>query len=317
MLKREVAHLPGAEDEDGLVGERVEDVPGHIDGHARDRELAAVHPGLLADELADAEGVSEQVMEDRPDRFPGVGGLVGVADLAEDLPLAEDEAFEARRDAEQVADDRLVVVGDEVAGEVRAGRAWKSASQEESVSTSGSAAVIGRRVQLDAVAGREDDEFGRGMARFERVEAEVAAVALEGEGLADRGRAPIGGRRPGSGASSAPPPGASGGAVRGGQEPVDADPAEREERGGEDRQEHHRSPPHLVPEAGVQQEREDQPGGDGDEDLRVRPRQRPAVDPRLRRHQADADRQAEREQRERDRDRRPVPAARSVPGSAG
>ena len=59
----------------------------------------------------------EDGVEDRPDRLALDGRAVGVADLAEDLPLAQDQALQAGRDAEQVADGPLVVVADQVAGE--------------------------------------------------------------------------------------------------------------------------------------------------------------------------------------------------------
>ena len=76
VLQGQVAHLAGADDEHGLVGERVEDLAGHVDGHAGDRELALVHAGPLADELADAEGVLEDRVEDRADRLLVAGGAV-------------------------------------------------------------------------------------------------------------------------------------------------------------------------------------------------------------------------------------------------
>ena len=59
----------------------------------------------------------EDLMEDRPDRLARDGRLVGVADLAEDLPLAQHEALQAGRDAEQVPDGPLVAVADQVSGD--------------------------------------------------------------------------------------------------------------------------------------------------------------------------------------------------------
>ena len=45
-----------------------------------------------------------------------VASLVGIADLAEDLVLARHQALQAGRDAEEMADRRLVVVHDQVPG---------------------------------------------------------------------------------------------------------------------------------------------------------------------------------------------------------
>ncbi len=114
VLQGQVAHLAGADDQHGLVAEGVEDLAGDVHRDAGDRELAAVHAGLLADELADPDRLLEDLVEDRPDGLAAIGRLVGVADLAEDLPLAEHQALQAGGDAEQVADGRLVVVGDQV-----------------------------------------------------------------------------------------------------------------------------------------------------------------------------------------------------------
>ncbi len=50
----------------------------------------------------------EHVVEDRADRLARAGRVIGVADLAEDLSLAQHQALEARRDAEQMADDPLI-----------------------------------------------------------------------------------------------------------------------------------------------------------------------------------------------------------------
>ena len=138
VLERQLAHLAGADDQHGLVGEGVEDLPGHVDGDAGDRQLALVHAGLLADLLADPERLLEDPVEDRADRLARDGRAVGVADLAEDLPLAQDQALQAGRDPEQVPDDPLVVIADQVPGEGlgRRSRGTRRGTSE-SVSASG------------------------------------------------------------------------------------------------------------------------------------------------------------------------------------
>ena len=116
MLEGQLPHLAGADDQDGLIVEVVEDVAGDVDGDARDRELAAAQPRLVAGPLGGAQGPLEGGMEDRPDDPPAGGGLVGIADLAEDLVLAGHQALQAGRDAEEMADRRLLAVYDQMPG---------------------------------------------------------------------------------------------------------------------------------------------------------------------------------------------------------
>ena len=69
VLQGQLAHLARADHQHGLVGERVEDPLGDVDRHAGDRELALVHPGPLADQLADPQRRLEHRVEDRADRL--------------------------------------------------------------------------------------------------------------------------------------------------------------------------------------------------------------------------------------------------------
>ena len=55
-------------------------------------------------------------MEGRPDRLTLDRRAIGLANLAQDLPLAQDQAFEAGRHPEQMADDPFVAVTDQVPG---------------------------------------------------------------------------------------------------------------------------------------------------------------------------------------------------------
>ena len=88
-----------------------------VDRHAGDRELALVHARLLADLLADLERGLEDRVEDRTDGLSVDRGAVGLADLAEDLALAQHQALQAGRDPEQVADNPFIVVAHQVPGE--------------------------------------------------------------------------------------------------------------------------------------------------------------------------------------------------------
>ena len=128
-------------------------------------------------------------MEDRPDGLATVGRLVGVADLAEDLPLAEHQALQAGGDAEQVADGRLVVVGDQVRRRQLPGRLVEVGQEVGQVGDPGHRRRVGRaaysstRLQVERTTNSTP-----GKAASERVEPLVAARAFEGQGLADRGR---------------------------------------------------------------------------------------------------------------------------------
>ncbi len=114
VLEGQLPHLAGADDQDGLIVEVVEDVASDVHGDARDRELAAAQPGLVAGPLGGAQGLLEGGMEDRSDDPAVGGGLVGIADLAEDLVLAGHQALQAGRDAEEMADRRLPAMDDQV-----------------------------------------------------------------------------------------------------------------------------------------------------------------------------------------------------------
>ena len=121
VLERQVRHLARADDQDRLVAEAVEDRAGDLHRDARHREPTLAEPGLIADQLADPQGMLEQGVPDRSDRPDRHRGLVGVADLSEDLALAEHQALQAGSDPEQVADDHLIDMGHQVPGE-RLGR---------------------------------------------------------------------------------------------------------------------------------------------------------------------------------------------------
>ena len=218
----------------------------------------------------------EDRVEDRPDGLARDGRLVGLADLAEDLPLAQHQALQAGRDPEQVADGPLVVVARPGAPAKRLGRHAVEAGEEV-----GQAVGLGRRavglaggVDLDPVAGREDRRTrcrGRSAARASSPSARLAAV--EGQGLADRGgrRAvidPQGQQLHGALPAGRPAARAVG---RGQVEHLDADPGEDQERERHDRQHHHAPPPHRRPEPGVQAGPRRPATSPGADDLRVGP----------------------------------------------
>ena len=165
MLERQLAHLAGADDEDGLVAEVVEDLADVIDGGAGDRDVAAGDAGFGADALGDAAGVGKQGVQQRAGAVVLVSQLVGIRHLPGDLPLADDEAVEAGGDAEQVAHGVVVVADVQVRLDLIDGQAvevGEEAANGVSVERrrgAGGAVEDAGQVQLDAVAGAEDDGF--------------------------------------------------------------------------------------------------------------------------------------------------------------
>ena len=102
MPQRQLAHFAGADDEDGLVAEVVEDLLDVIDGGAGDGHMAMRDAGLGADAAGDLAGVAKQRVQQRADAVVAHGLLVGLLDLAGDLAFADDHAVETGGDAEQV-----------------------------------------------------------------------------------------------------------------------------------------------------------------------------------------------------------------------
>src|SRR5262249_46165882 len=83
----QLAHLAGADDQDRLVAEVVEDALDVIDGGAGDGDVALGDAGLGADAAGDLAGVAEQGVQQRAGAGVLPGGLVGLLDLAGDLAL--------------------------------------------------------------------------------------------------------------------------------------------------------------------------------------------------------------------------------------
>ena len=104
MAGGELGHLAGADEEDGLAFERVEDLAGEIDGDRGDGDGAGADLGFGADLFGDGEGALEEAFEGGGDGADLAGDGVGLFDLAEDLRLADDHAVERAGDAEEMAD---------------------------------------------------------------------------------------------------------------------------------------------------------------------------------------------------------------------
>jgi hypothetical protein len=103
VAQRQFTHLAGADDEDGLIAEMVEDLTDVIDGGARYGNVAARDAGFSADALGDAAGVRKQSVQHRAGAGALLAYFVGRFDLAGDLAFADDEAVKTGGHAEQMA----------------------------------------------------------------------------------------------------------------------------------------------------------------------------------------------------------------------
>ena len=145
-----------------------------IDGDAGDRDVALADAGLGADALGDPPGVLEQGVQHGPVGRLAAGQLVGLLHLAGDLALADDQAVEAGGDAEQVPDGVRVAVFVEVRPDL-VGRQAVELGEEVGDPWPASGLSPGQReVQLDAVAGAEDDGLAAGAGRSGRGRGQAA-----------------------------------------------------------------------------------------------------------------------------------------------
>ena len=106
----ELGHLAGADEQDGFVGERTEDLAGEIDRDRGDGDRGGADLGLGADFFCDGEGALEEGVELAAlgalaaDGSDLAGDGVGLLDLAEDLGLADDHGVQRGGHAEEVTD---------------------------------------------------------------------------------------------------------------------------------------------------------------------------------------------------------------------
>ena len=114
--------LAGAEHEDPAVVERTEPAGGERDRGRRHRHRVTADGGLGAGPLAHLDRVAERARQQRAGGRLALGRVPRLADLAEDLALADDHRVEAGRDPEEVRDRGVVVVRVEAGRRTRRGR---------------------------------------------------------------------------------------------------------------------------------------------------------------------------------------------------
>ena len=190
VLRGELAHLAGADDQHAAAGERAEDLLGQGDGGKAHRHRPFGQRRLGADALADAERPVEQLVQQRADGLQGRGHAVGVLDLAHDLRLPDHQRVEPAGDAEQVAGGLGVVLLVDVRLQF-VGRQLVVLAQEAQQVVGGRLRVVAGDVHLGAVARRHHHRLLRAGTLGEGREGLVEPAAREVDPLAqcDRGRA--------------------------------------------------------------------------------------------------------------------------------
>ena len=146
-----------------LLSEGSEDMLGEVHRHGTDRDVTALDAGVSANVFGNVEGALEGLVQ----RATGVARLqrdvIGFLHLAENLGFTQHHRVQAAGHAEEVFEALGLAAGVEFGGQ----RFGKRASFEEKTAQGferGRGLAVGGGVQLDPVAGREDDRLG-GQAR--------------------------------------------------------------------------------------------------------------------------------------------------------
>ncbi len=179
QARRQLDGLASAEEEDLAVGNRLEDAPDERKGDPGDGDRTRPERRLGPDPLATLERRLEEPPRDGT-RSARLGrATVRLADLPEDLRLAEDHRIESGGDAEEVPDRRLATPGERLLAQdarVDGVEARKEAGK-------GLEAVghVADSVDLGAVARRDDGPFGQDVLTEEPLERLARRLRREGE----------------------------------------------------------------------------------------------------------------------------------------
>ena len=195
VLRREIAHLPCTDEQDGFVGERAEDLARELGGDRGDGDRRAADLRFCADALRNGEGALKQRVQHGAEGSCGAdcadlaGDIPGLFDLAENLGLANDHRVERGGDAEEMAD------GLALAQRVQVRRNRGGGDVEvlvEEVQRDGWCCAVVRAIgafangeELDAIAGGENEGFANAGLTGERARGVGEARDGNGEAFAD------------------------------------------------------------------------------------------------------------------------------------
>ena len=159
MVGGELAHLPGAHEQDGAPRERGENLLGQLDGRERDGNGMTPDLRLRAYPLGDGERLAKQGVEGGPHRLRRLGQRERVLHLAKDLRLAQHHRVEAGGDPKDVPHGIAVDVG--VEHRLNGGGIDTSEARElPEGCRAGRAGRFGHPVHLHPIAGGEDEQLG-------------------------------------------------------------------------------------------------------------------------------------------------------------
>ena len=108
------AHFAGADDHDGAVVERAENLARQFHRGVADGDGHLADAGLGAHALGDAEGAAHQAVQPAAERAAILGGGVGGLELSQNLRLAHHHGIQAGGHAEQMMDGLAAFVAVEV-----------------------------------------------------------------------------------------------------------------------------------------------------------------------------------------------------------
>ena len=183
VLGGQLAHLPGADEQDSAPREAGEDLLRQLDGGKGDGDRVARDVRFRPHFLRDRKCLREEGVQRRPHRLAGLCERECVFHLSQDLWLAHHHRVEARRHAEGVTDRLLVHVG---VDERLDGRGIDAAVLAETAEhrRAGLAGRVGDGVDLHTVARGEQDRFRRDARRLQVADQLAQLILLDGELLA-------------------------------------------------------------------------------------------------------------------------------------
>ncbi len=163
-----LGHLAGPDHQHLLVVEPLENLLGEVGHrHAGNAHAALLDARLPGDPAGGLQGGLERRVGQRAGRRFLGGRLVRLLHLGEDLRLAEHHAVEARRHLEQVPHGRAVGLLVQAPFNFALVEPVELGEEPRDLGARRHRAVLGRRIQLDPVAGRQQHRLDLGVAAAE------------------------------------------------------------------------------------------------------------------------------------------------------
>jgi hypothetical protein len=182
VLRGELAHLAGSDDQHPAAGELAENLARQLHRREAHRHGALPERRLRAHAFARGERGVKQLAQNGPGSAPLRGDRPRLLDLPEDLRLAHDKRIETRRDAEEMVRGFSLLSLEQVRQE-RASRHVVVLAKKRKQLLPRSFEVVGDGVDLRAVTCREHDRFRKGGPSAQRFHGGPDVAAGEVEAL--------------------------------------------------------------------------------------------------------------------------------------